>query len=558
MPVYSTGDDAAEHIPCLMEGGKIKSWCIDDNQPNYALDTGAVNAYAIALPVAISGYNTGLTLRFKVVAASNSTTATIAVNGLAAKAIRTAAGGALSGGELVQGSVYTLTYDGTVFRMQPSVTGGTNPMSALGDVTVGGAGGALARMAAQTAAVKEFMTETGTGAAGAAPAWSLIEGTDLAAIAVGTSAGSVNAYTGILAPAITAYAVGLYVFTAGAATNTGAATLTLNSLASKAIVTRDNAALVGGEIVNGSTYVLWYDGTSFRIIGGLGLIRYAAELPRYVTDTGAQNAYAGTLTPAITAYPTGLTLALTIVAATNTTAATLQLNSIATPKAIVNNLGTALAGGELVQNKTYWLVYDGTSFRILGEANPMGAAGDMAYGGTAGKPTLLSANASATKMFLQETSSVPSWGALIDADLPSTTIQHARVQMTAAQVNGMYATPLQIIAAPGANKMIQVHSFNLGLIYGSAAFASGGIPVLQYDTTVNGAGTSVGGGALLAANITAGASANTRRVAGERDTTALTGVVNKSVCLSNQTGAFTTGTGCALDVDVFYSVIATN
>lgn len=49
-----------------------------------------------------------------------------------------------------------------------------NPMTAVGDLVAGGASGAATRVAAQTAASKKFLTETGNGTAGAAPVWSSI------------------------------------------------------------------------------------------------------------------------------------------------------------------------------------------------------------------------------------------------------------------------------------------------------------------------------------------------------------------------------------------------
>ena len=83
-----------------------------------------------------------------------------------------------------------------------------------------------------------------------------------------------------------------------------------------------------------------------------------------MAGAGSKNALTATLAPAITAYPTGLLVALTTTVATNDAAATLALNSLAA-KAIVTKANAALSGGELVLNTTYLLVYDGTSFRLV-------------------------------------------------------------------------------------------------------------------------------------------------------------------------------------------------
>ena len=76
-----------------------------------------------------------------------------------------------------------------------------------------------------------------------------------------------NAYTGTTTSPLSALVTGmLLVFKSGAATNDAAATLDINGLGAKAIVTNANVALAGAEFVNGTIYVLVYDGTSFRIL----------------------------------------------------------------------------------------------------------------------------------------------------------------------------------------------------------------------------------------------------------------------------------------------------
>src|SRR5690348_12922306 len=77
---------------------------------------------------------------------------------------------------------------------------------------------------------------------------------------------------------------------------------------------------------------------------------------------------------------------------------------------------------------------------------------------------------------------------LTSASLDKTTIQYAKVAMTAAQFNGMYAAPFQLIAAPGAGKMIVVQRAVLAMTFVAASYAAGGAVGLQYDSTVHGAG----------------------------------------------------------------------
>lgn len=83
--------------------------------------------------------------------------------------------------------------------------------------------------------------------------------------AIYTSGGSANAYTLTYAGAPTAYSKGVqYAFWANH-TNTGAATLNINALGAKAIVTNNGTALTAGQIVSGTVVIVYYDGASFRV-----------------------------------------------------------------------------------------------------------------------------------------------------------------------------------------------------------------------------------------------------------------------------------------------------
>lgn len=69
---------------------------------HYAVDTGVVNAYVIALPYTPSGYVDGLVIEFRALA-TNTTAATINVSGLGVKSLRRADGSALSPGDITLG-----------------------------------------------------------------------------------------------------------------------------------------------------------------------------------------------------------------------------------------------------------------------------------------------------------------------------------------------------------------------------------------------------------------------------------------------------------------------
>lgn len=136
-------------------------------------------------------------------------------------------------------------------------------------------------------------------------------------------------------------------------------------------------------------------------------------------------------------------------------------------------------------------------------------------------------------------------------------LNHVEVSLTAAQFNGMYATPVQVIAAPGANKAIVVDSVLLNMTYGAAQFAAGGAVGLQYGNTAHLAGAPAS--ATEAATDFTGASASTLfRIGGGLSTGALvSAAANTAVYISNATAAFTTGDS-TFKCHVWYKVIPTN
>lgn len=73
-----------------------------------------------------ASYITGAVIALKIPAATtNSGASTLAVDGLAAKAIKTCDGGAVVSGDLVAGGIYLLAYDGTNFQILNTIAGGS-------------------------------------------------------------------------------------------------------------------------------------------------------------------------------------------------------------------------------------------------------------------------------------------------------------------------------------------------------------------------------------------------------------------------------------------------
>lgn len=129
----------------------------------------------------------------------------------------------------------------------------------------------------------------------------------------GTTAGSANAYTLALNPALTAYTAGVGVVVKIHAANTGASTINLNGLGAKAIKDGKGNALTSGKLRLNGMYALRYDGTDFILLGEGGDYG-TAEAPQVLTgytvgtDSGIINGSmphngAVTITPSGTAQP---------------------------------------------------------------------------------------------------------------------------------------------------------------------------------------------------------------------------------------------------------------
>jgi len=118
------------------------------------------------------------------------------------------------------------------------------------------------------------------------------------------------------------------------------------------------------------------------------------------------------------------------------------------------------------------------------------------------------------------------------------------VPLTATQIKAMYTTSVEIIPAV-ASKAIILDSFVFDLTGTATQFTGGGVVNLQYDSTANGAGTTLH--ADIAATVLTGATARVLTVRVPKDLSALaaTGVVGKGVYIGAKTADFAAGTGTA-------------
>jgi hypothetical protein len=88
----------------------------NEGRLTYAADTGAANAYVVALPTAPAAYVAGLTVTM-LAANANTGASTVNVNALGVKSVRRYDGSLLQAGDILAGAVVVMVYDGTVFRV---------------------------------------------------------------------------------------------------------------------------------------------------------------------------------------------------------------------------------------------------------------------------------------------------------------------------------------------------------------------------------------------------------------------------------------------------------
>jgi hypothetical protein len=126
----------------------------------------------------------------------------------------------------------------------------------------------------------------------------------------------------------------------------------------------------------------------------------------------------------------------------------------------------------------------------------------------------------------------------------------AQLSLTAANIQGMFATPISVVAAPAAGTAVVVEQVMVELNLTATQFASGGVVHFYY----HGQTTELMAQTLAAATINGGAGQSIYLL--EPVQTAGGSVVTKNVGvdITNATGAFTTGTGTAV-VTMWYSLI---
>jgi hypothetical protein len=180
------------------------------------------------------------------------------------------------------------------------------------------------------------------------------------------STGSANAQVVSTIETVTAYANGQRVSFIAGYTNTGAATLQVNTLGAVNIVKGPSASsLQAGDIIAGQLVNCTYYGGAFRLEEYPSVADVQRSRLIYATNVSGTNAITADLTPSLLAYDAGLSVYFKA-AATNTGAVTINLNGLGAKT--IQYQGSALTSGEIQVNKWVHLIYDGTNFQILNVA----------------------------------------------------------------------------------------------------------------------------------------------------------------------------------------------
>ncbi len=140
------------------------------------------------------------------------------------------------------------------------------------------------------------------------------------------------------------------------------------------------------------------------------------------------------------------------------------------------------------------------------------------------------------KFYNRGTVAVPSW----ESEVISLT-----VPMTAAEIISNYTTSKLIIPAY-AGKIISLIDFVYDLTGTATQFTGGGVVNLQYDSTANGAGTTLH--ADIAATVVTGATARviTKRIPKDLSAIATASITGLGVYCGTKTAVFAAGTGTVL------------
>lgn len=140
-------------------------------------------------------------------------------------------------------------------------------------------------------------------------------------------------------------------------------------------------------------------------------------------------------------------------------------------------------------------------------------------------------------------------GAVTSAKMADDLVHSAQVSLSSANILALSATPITLVAAPGAGKVVIVESILFKMVRTATAYANGGAVEVRYT---DGSGAKVSADVAAALITTGGAGTAYAHVAGIE--ASITPVANAAIIVTNATAPFITGTGTAV-VSIKYRIV---
>ena len=296
----------------------------------------SATGFTCSFGLMLQSYSIGMVVNWIPNFNATGTGTTLAIDGLPAVPVKLSNGtGNPEAADLMAGRLYSIWYDGTVFRLARE----TDP------VTSG-----VAQTKANAQSGQNLLCQS--------------------------ASASSSAYTCNMIPALSAYQAGMVIYWLPDASATGGATsLKIGTLAAVPVKlangTSNPAAI---DLTAGRLHAIWYDGANFRLIKETDPVASGVAQTRANAQSGqsllcqsggaSSSAYTCAMTPALGGYQTGMVIQW-IPDVNVGGAATLAINGLAAISVKLSDGATDPIDGDIMAEKQEQIWYDGTSFRLM-------------------------------------------------------------------------------------------------------------------------------------------------------------------------------------------------